>query len=142
MNLYQQVHAGAHCNARMLSSKADFCVLGFSEVAILIFRSTFESWYSMLFFRFSTTKRQFGLSTHQASQDQARRLRWCWRLARRRWTVSVCPVSTQHTESHGPGVFPGGFAQERVAGCSPSAQHEHWGHPGGCELAGCIPRAL
>ena len=74
---------------------------GFPKVAILIFRSTFQSWYSMLFFRFSTTKRQSGLSTHQASQDQALQ-RWCWRLARRRWTVSVCPVSTQHTESHGP----------------------------------------
>ena len=88
---YTQVHT-------VISSKADFLCFW---VAILIFRYTFESWYSMLFFRFSTTKRQSGLSTHQVSQDQALQ-RWCWRLARRRWTVSVCPVSTEHTESHGP----------------------------------------
>jgi hypothetical protein len=109
MNLYQQVHAGAHCNARMLSSKADFCVLG---VAILIFRCPFESWYSMLFFRFSTTKRQSGLSTNQASRE-ARPGPATLELEVGSEVVDgerLPCVDTTHGVAR-PGVFAGGFAR-------------------------------
>ena len=118
--MYQQVHAGAHCNARMLSSKADFCVLGFLGVAILIFRSTFQSWYSMLFFRFSTTKRQCGLSTNQASQDQAL-LTLVLEVGSEAVDGERLPcVDTTHGVAR-PGVFAGGFARSEWRGLAARA---------------------